>query len=68
MTSLLYCATAASIRLSDSGRLAVAMKQLGSFGGCASDDDVFEELEDSLDWLDNEARMPVRMAVLSVPV
>jgi len=36
-------------------------------GGCASEEDVFEELEDSSDWLDNEARMPVRMAVLSVP-
>ena len=63
----MYCATAASIRLSDSGRLAVAMKRLGSLGGCASEEDVFEALEDSSDWLDSEARMPVRMAVLSVP-
>jgi len=43
------------------------MKRFGSFGGCASDPDVFEELDDWSSWFDKEARIPVRMAVLSVP-
>ena len=43
------------------------MKRFGSFGGCASDPDVFEELDDWSSGFDKEARIPVRMAVLSVP-